>query len=262
MQIIIPMTGYGSRFKAAGYQNLKPFIKVHEKPMVEWVTHMFGSNDSEITFVCRQEHLDELNYFESELKRIAPKAKIFAIKDWEKKGPVFDVLKASEVINDNDKTIVCYCDYYMHWDYKGFVLEAEEKNCDGAIPCYSGFHPSLLPKKNLYASCKVDKDENLIEIKEKFSWEKNKEKARHSAGLYYFKSGKIMKDYFTKTVELNDHLNNEFYASLPYNHLVKDGLKVWCPVNIDKFCQWGTPEDLEEYKFWVNTIVQSKKEQK
>lgn len=28
MQIIIPMTGYGSRFVAAGYKELKPFISV------------------------------------------------------------------------------------------------------------------------------------------------------------------------------------------------------------------------------------------
>ena len=28
MNVIIPMTGYGSRFVAAGYKELKPFIKV------------------------------------------------------------------------------------------------------------------------------------------------------------------------------------------------------------------------------------------
>ena len=31
MQIIIPMTGYGSRFVAAGYKELKPFIKIQGK---------------------------------------------------------------------------------------------------------------------------------------------------------------------------------------------------------------------------------------
>ena len=42
--------------------------------------------------------------------------------------------------------------------------------------------------------------------------------------------------------------------SLPFNYLVRDGLKVWCPSNIEYFCQWGTPEDLEDYLFWINAI--------
>lgn len=37
MQIIIPMTGYGSRFVAAGYQELKPFIRVQGRPILEWI---------------------------------------------------------------------------------------------------------------------------------------------------------------------------------------------------------------------------------
>lgn len=37
MQIIIPMTGYGSRFVAAGYKELKPFIMVQGKPIIQWI---------------------------------------------------------------------------------------------------------------------------------------------------------------------------------------------------------------------------------
>ena len=37
MNIIIPMTGYGSRFVAAGYKELKPFIPVMGKPIIEWI---------------------------------------------------------------------------------------------------------------------------------------------------------------------------------------------------------------------------------
>ncbi len=254
MQVVIPMTGYGSRFKAAGYERLKPFIEIHGKPMVDWVLKMFPDVEDEILFICRQEHLNELDYMESELKKVASDARIYAIEKWEKKGPVNDVLKASNLIDNEEPVLVCYCDYYMQWDYKQFKKDVERLNCEGAIPCYSGFHPHLLPERNVYASCKVDGDENLVEIKEKFSWEKDKTKSRHSAGLYYFKTGALMKKYFQKTVDEDDNLNGEYYASLPYNNLVKDGLKVWCPNNIDKFCQWGTPEDMQEYLFWVETI--------
>ena len=46
MQIIIPMTGYGSRFIAAGYKKLKPFIEVEGMPIVEWIIKMAGERNS------------------------------------------------------------------------------------------------------------------------------------------------------------------------------------------------------------------------
>lgn len=254
MQIIIPMTGNGSRFREAGYSELKPFIKIHGKPLIEWVVKMFAGDEDKITFICRDEHLEGNNNYLKLLEQICPKAKIFIIKNWKKKGPVYDILKAREFIDDNLPVIVSYCDYYMLWNYHLFKKDVIELNCDGSVPCYSGFHPHLIPKANLYASCKVDSYDYLIEIKEKFSWEKEKTKARHSPGLYYFKSGSLMKYYFEHIIKINDSHCGEYYASLPFNYLVEDGLKVWCPTNINYFCQWGTPKDLEEYIFWTKFV--------
>ena len=57
MQIIIPMTGSGTRFREAGYSRLKPFIEIHNKPIIEWVVEMFKGDDKEnIVFICRREH--------------------------------------------------------------------------------------------------------------------------------------------------------------------------------------------------------------
>lgn len=254
IQIIIPITGNGSRFKAAEYERLKPFIEVHRQPIIEWVVKMFPGDEDKITFICRQEHLDMLDYVEAELRRIAPKSTIFPVKNWEKKGPVSDIMCASDVIDANKATMVCYCDYYMHWDYEGFKKDVKRRNCDGAVPCYSDFHPHLTFPKNLYASCLVDEYENLIEIREKFSWEKDKMKSLHSPGMYFFKSGRIMKKYCQQMMISEGVINGEYYVSLLYNYLVKDRLQVWCPVNVPYFCQWGTPEDLEEYLFWTNVV--------
>ena len=68
------MTGHGSRFKAEGFERLKPFVKVQGKTMIEWIVLMFKGDEANIVFVCRQEHLDELDYVKRELKEIAPEA--------------------------------------------------------------------------------------------------------------------------------------------------------------------------------------------
>ena len=195
MQIIIPMTGYGSRFVAAGYKELKPFIKVQGIPIIQWIVEGMYPRGTDFLFICRREHLETIPDMRGRLRKIAPNANIFEVKDWIKKGPVVDVLRASDMIGDDEPCIINYCDFYMTWDFDGFIHEAAERDCDGAVPCYTGFHPHLLIEKNYYASCLVDGDDNLVEIREKHSYEKDKMRTRHSPGVYYFKDGAMMKKY-------------------------------------------------------------------
>ncbi|MDY3909027.1 MAG: capsular biosynthesis protein [Eubacterium sp.] len=254
MKIVIPMTGYGSRFVAAGYKELKPFIEVQGKPIIQWIVEGMYPGEKDILFICRQEHLDNIPNMKERLLAIAPEAEIFAIKDWIKKGPVYDVLRASDRISDEEACIINYCDFYMIWDWLRFKKEVAERGCEGCVPCYTGFHPHLLPEKNLYASCLTDSDDNLVEIREKFSFEVDKTKAKHSPGVYFFKSGRLLKKYCQALVDSKEALNGEYYASLPYNLMVQDGLKVWIPTNVKYFCQWGTPEDMKEYLFWTEMV--------
>jgi NDP-sugar pyrophosphorylase family protein len=257
MKIIIPMTGYGSRFVAAGYKELKPFIRVLGRPVIQWIIDGMYPKGTEYIFICRGEHLDRYQDIIPTLKTLAPGSQIFSIDPWIKLGPVYDVLQASAVIPDDEQCIVNYCDFYQHWDFEQFKYDVTLRGCEGAVPCYTGFHPHLLVEKNVYASCLVDKDENLVEIREKYSFESDKMKALHSPGIYYFKSGGLMKKYFRMLVDEKTMLNGEYYASLPYNNMVKDGLKVWCPANVTKFCQWGTPEDMRESEFWLNLVLEA-----
>lgn len=302
MNIFIPMTGYGSRFVAAGYRELKPFIPVMGKPVIEWIVKGMYPKDVQLIFVCRGEHLQKDPSIKEKLLALAPEAIIVTIEDWVKKGPVYDVLRAYRALcaaGENKETlgyadkmqadgdgaaagcldgmrieentsakdfhrengcIINYCDFYMTWDFQTFAEEAKARDCDGAVPCYTGFHPNLLPQNNFYASCLTDEDDNLIEIREKYSFEKDKTKAKHSPGVYYFKDGAVMEKYCQILTEHEEcAINGEYYASLPYNFMVKDGLKVWVPTDVPYFCQWGTPEDMREFVDWTDLILQIKK---
>lgn len=254
MKIIIPMTGYGSRFVAAGYKELKPFITVQGKPIIQWIIDGIFPGEKDILFICREEHLQNDKSMKDRLLNICPTATIFSIDNWVKKGPVYDVLRAEEFIDDNEPCIINYCDFYMTWDWDKFKKDVQNRNCEGCIPCYTGFHPHLIPTINLYASCLTDDKDDLIEIREKYSYEVDKTKAKHSPGTYYFRNGALLKEYCKKLIESGQAIKGEYYASLPYNFMVKDGLKVWVPTNVEKFCQWGTPEDLKDYLFWTENI--------
>ena len=125
MQIIIPMTGNGSRFVAAGYKDLKPLIEVQGRRMVDWIVKgMYRASDS-FTFICRAEHLNSITWLENYLKSLAPNVKIFAVNNWTKLGPVADVIRAQKTIDDQNPVIINYCDFYMEWNCEAFIMKQQ-----------------------------------------------------------------------------------------------------------------------------------------
>ena len=222
IQLIIPMSGIGKRFIDAGYKDPKPLIAVDNKRIIEHVVNMFpGITD--ITFICNEKHLQETNMREI-LLFIAPGCNIHSVSNNNRKGPVDAVYQIKEYIRDNAEVIVSYCDYGTQWNFNNFLQLTGTGDYDGMIPCYIGFHPHMLGGDN-YAFCK-QKNKKLIQIKEKEPFTNNKMNEYASNGTYYFKSGKILKKYFKELMDLNISLKGEFYVSLVYNLLVRDGLNV------------------------------------
>ena len=251
MQIIIPMSGIGKRFQDAGYKDIKPLIKIHGKPIIEWVVNLFPG-DNEFIFICREEHLEKTN-LRNELNRIKPSGVIIPIAS-HKLGSVYAVSKVFDLIKDNEEIIINYCDFFQIWDFNHFRKTVNEKKVAGAIPCYTGFHPHLLHPENVYASCKKNALSHLIEIREKYSFESDKTKTSHSGGTYYFSKGSYVKKYFIQLMDEKSDLNGEYYVSMVYNLLLRDGLNVLVYDKVEYFCQWGTPKDLTEYNTWMKIM--------
>lgn len=248
------MSGEGSRFKAAGYQTLKPLIEVNGKCIIAHVVDMFPG-DHEFIFVCRQDHAQQYN-LTSYLSSLCERSTIVTIEP-HKLGPVYAALQAKDHIKFDTPILLSYCDYFMKWDFNNFLESVTQNGDSGNVICYKGFHPHLLHPKNVYAGCRVNERNELIEIREKYSFEADKTQGLHSVGAYYFKTGQLLVDYFTKSIAVDNSLNGEFYASLVYNLLLEDELTVGVYDEVSHFCQWGTPEDLEEFIYWNDIFVKN-----
>ena len=238
------MSGIGNRFIEAGYPDPKPLIKIDGKTIIEHVVNLFPS-ETNISFICNAKHLAETQ-MRSILKDICPSSHIYEIPN-HKKGPVFAVAQIFDQINDDEEVIVNYCDFSKYWDYTDFLAHTRARNADGAIPSYKNFHPHMLGTTN-YAFIR-DTNQWMSEIREKQPFTDNRMEEYASDGTYYFKSGAIMKKYFQLLMDSNIDLNGEFYVSMVYNLLVKDGLKV-SVYDVQHMLQWGTPQDVEEYNKW------------
>jgi NDP-sugar pyrophosphorylase family protein len=253
VQLIIPMSGTGSRFIKAGYNVTKSMIEVDGKPIIAHVLDMFPGVEN-VTFICNQDHISNTD-MANVLLDLCPTCNIFSIPP-HKKGPVYAVSRVTHLLERDKPVIVSYCDFGTVWDFEGF-LEAVE-GFEGGIPCYTGFHPHMLKGDN-YAFCK-EEEMTLLEIKEKESFTDNKMGEYASNGVYYFGSGAIVSQYFKQLMYEDINLNGEFYVSLVYKLLLRDGLKTKI-FEIDKMLQWGTPYDLEIYQGWSNCFKNLKKEQ-
>lgn len=247
MQIVIPMSGFGERFRRAGYSIPKPLIEVDGKPIIEHVVEMFPGAEKFI-FICNEDHLFEPEYRMKEiLRRCAPQSEIVAIAP-HKLGPVNAVIQAAHLIDPERPTIVNYCDFTCYWDFAEFRTFVEASECDGAIPAYKGFHPHSLGS-TFYAYVR---EQGLwaCDIQEKRPFTDRPMEEFASSGTYYFRSGALCLEALRRQIDRDDlKVNDEYYVSLAYKILFEDQRRI-AVYPLQHFMQWGTPADLEEYQGW------------
>jgi NDP-sugar pyrophosphorylase family protein len=256
MQIVVPMSGFGERFRRAGYTVPKPLIEIEGKPIVAHVVDLFPG-ETDFVFVCSRDHLAAPEFAMAEqLARYCPTGRIVGIAP-HKLGPVNAVMQALDMLDPTAPTIVNYCDFTAVWDYAAFKRDVVDSGCDGAIPCYTGFHPHMTGSTN-YAYVRTEpmaagdgrSRPRVLAIQEKQPYTDQPMCEYASSGTYYFSSAATMADCFERCMARPElALNGEYYASLAYRPLLEDGGLVTVYA-LDHFMQWGTPEDLAEYRYW------------
>lgn len=119
MQIIIPMSGFGERFRRAGYTVPKPLIEIDGKPIIAHVIDMFPG-ETDLIFICNQDHLDNPAYRMAEiLRHYCPTGLIVGIAP-HKLGPIHAVRQVAHMIDPDRPVVVNYCDFTCYWDWANF----------------------------------------------------------------------------------------------------------------------------------------------
>jgi NDP-sugar pyrophosphorylase family protein len=237
------MSGFGERFRRAGYAQPKPLIEIDGKPIIAHIIEMFPGEEN-FTFICNRDHLAAPAYrMEETIRFHCPTARVVGI-DAHKLGPVHAVLQIADLIDPQQPVVVNYADFTCYWDWAHFCEFVQKSRCDGAIPAYQGFHPHSLGTTN-YAYLR-EEGGWVLDIQEKQPYTDNRMAEYASSGTYYFASGRLMLESFreTKTQDLN--VGGEYYVSLAYKSMLASGSKV-AVYELQHFMQWGTPEDVEEY---------------
>jgi dTDP-glucose pyrophosphorylase len=249
IQLIIPMTGVGQRFVDRGYADIKPLIQTGMGSMLSGVLRNFQSITSPICIIS--ESHPQKSELRDEIITLRPHARIIEISA-HRKGPSFAIWCAKEHLDLGLPTIVNYCDFSGVWSESELIENLTKQ--DGLILTYQGFHPHRL-RSNKYAYVKKDENGMVVEVQEKNSFTESPLKEEASSGTYGFKSAEIMISAIQKQLDGDISDRGEFYTSLTYIPMISEGLAVRTLL-IEKFFQWGTPDDLEDFVFWCELAKQ------
>ncbi|MES2887696.1 MAG: sugar phosphate nucleotidyltransferase [Pseudomonadota bacterium] len=246
MQVVIPMSGFGERFRRAGYAVPKPLIEIEGKPIVAHVIDMFPG-ETDFIFICNQAHLNEPAFrMEAILREYCPSGRVIGIPA-HKLGPVNAVRQVEHLLDPRQPVVVNYCDFTCYWDWNHFKRYVQDTACAGAIPAYKGFHPHSLGNTN-YAYLR-ETEGWVQDIQEKKPYTDDRMEEYASSGTYYFASAQIMSQAFGAAVEQDLNVGGEYYVSLAYKPMLDSGQAV-AVYPLQHFMQWGTPEDVAEYNTW------------
>ena len=250
MNIVIPMSGTGSRFAQKGYKEIKPLVPVFGKPIIQYIIEKFSFNDHFI-FICRDEHLSNKDLdLKNYLNSLAPNTSVLGVEN-HKLGPVHSLMKIQEHIDINQELVVNYCDFDWRWNYAQFKKWLSTEKPEAALCVYSGFHPHYVnPATYAYTR---NHQHNVLEIREKQSFTKYREEEPAASGTFYFSSGKLLLDACQWLIKRGEDINGEFYVSLLFNYFPSKGMRT-LTYFIEHFMQWGTPQDLEEFIFFAKKV--------
>jgi NDP-sugar pyrophosphorylase family protein len=249
MQVLIPMSGQGTRYKKVGYEQPKPLIPVSGRPIIERLLEKIPSSWP-VTFVLAENHREsELPSF---LSKLRPKAQQIFIPP-HTKGPTFALKSAIPFLPSQEPVLVSYCDYGLKWDPWDFAEFVKNSRCHSALLSYRGFHAHYLSSIT-YAFSRLE-GERVVEVREKGSFTDQRENEFASAGAYYFDTVNTLSEAIEAQERLNLSLNGEFYTSLTIEALLRSRPDTEVRVyEIPAFYQWGTPEELQIFEYWENTF--------
>jgi dTDP-glucose pyrophosphorylase len=231
MNIIIPMAGAGSRFEKAGYSFPKPLIEVNGQPMIVKVLESLNLIGKFI-FLVQKDHYEKFK-LNSLLNFICPGCEIVQI-DGLTQGAACTVLKAKNLINNDEPLIISNSDQWIKWNSLKTLNEFNQPNCDGGILTFNSVHPK-------HSFAKVDVQGWVTEVAEKNPISNNA-----TVGVYYWKKNKDFFHYAQQMIKKNIRTNNEFYVCPVYNEAINDGKRFKASL-VDEMWGLGTPEELNNF---------------
>lgn len=235
----MPMAGEGSRFLKEGWTTPKPLIELNGQPLFKHAISSVTDKDIQMkySFIVRQEHIDKYQ-IDKGIRSFLPEVNLFSVVKTTR-GAVETCLIAENAIADDDAVIVMDCDLEFRSKkfmeiIKQILNKPIEEATGGALVSFESNEPR-------YSYAALGEDGFVARTAEK------EVISNHAlCGAYFFASGRRFKQIAHLLLAEPAFTKPEYYVSLLFNYLLKDGEKVWL-APMEEYYSYGTPEELKRY---------------
>lgn len=240
LHIIMPMAGEGSRFLKEGFTTPKPLIMFKGKTLFQRAISSIENIQApkKYSFIVRKEHIEKFD-IEKKIKELIPEAHIFSVEKTTR-GAVETSMLAKDAIDMHDAILIMDCD--LEFKSKGYnegiteILSKDIKDVDG------GMLVSFKSCEPRYSYAKTNKDNIVIQTAEK------EVISNHAlCGAYFFSKAESFFYAANTLLHEANFSKPEFYVSLLYNYLLKNGETVKL-AEMEEYYSYGTPEELKKYE--------------
>lgn len=228
MNIVIPLCGYGKRFK--NFTSIpKPLIKVFNKEIIKYTLDCIGRERK--IYLIYPKHLS----FCKVLKKYKNITHIVT-EDYTI-GPVETIQIAIQHIDNFNPCLIMDGDGF----YNINIFKNLANIGKNSVVFYKNNYKS---NDELYSNIIIDDTKTILDIDEKKNISCN-----INTGAYYFESKKLLENYCQKILNDCKKKSIEPYTSYLIKEMINDGhLFKGFEINQHEFVSLGTPEQIMEYK--------------
>jgi NDP-sugar pyrophosphorylase family protein len=231
VNVLIPMAGEGSRFRAVGFDLPKPLIDINGKSMIQLVYKNIDINANYI-FVAQKNDINKYKIDE----HLALFCKNFTLieQDGKLDGAAKSCLLAKSIIDNDSPLLIANSDQYIEWDAEVVINHFIKSGVDGAILTFNSTDTKWsYAKTNEHGVVSAVAEKNVIS-------------SDATCGIYYWKRGSDFVKYANQMIQKNIKTNNEFYVCPVYNEAIADE-KIIVIHTVDNMHGLGTPDDLNAF---------------
>ena len=237
LNIVIPMAGAGRRFADAGYRLPKPLILVHGTPMVKVVIdNLRPSQAHRFIFIAQRAH-DAAYDLCRNLARWAPRSEVVLV-DGMTEGAACTVLKARQLIDNQDALMIANSDQYVDADIDAYLAVMASDELDGLIMTMQADDP-----KWSYVGFDAGGHVDRVVEKQVIS-------SKATVGIYNFRHGADFVAAAESMIAAGQRVNGEFYVEPVSKALIARG-KLIGTASVgavgDGMHGLGTPQDLDAF---------------
>lgn len=245
---IIPMAGFGERFRRAGINVPKPLIPVRSKPMF---LHALDSEPrAKNTFLVIMRNYKDR--FANAISSHDSKANLLLLEE-RTSGMGQTVLHALQQASLDSDILIMSCDYEQFFQGERFLEYMSDVSIDGVI-FYTRFNPMRMQSPSAFGYCETDASENVIRIVEKQILSETPWNDKLLIGTFWIRQTNVLEHALLSAEAQGYLVNGELYIANSLNVIINNGGKLKA-MEVDFWISYGDPQELAIYDWWEDVFL-------